>query len=173
MKRRLVNPDALAKERSRKYNSKPHVQKIKAERIKAYRKVLRNNKICTMCFICPVEPNKLRCIECSKKQSITKKKRVLRQKQAVMDHYGNKCACCGEGNIKFLTVDHIDGGGNLHRKTISSGAGAMCRYLVKNNFPDGFQMLCWNCNCGKAMNGGVCPHLEYQPIDVQTGIVII
>ncbi len=24
--------------------------------------------------------------------------------------------------------------------------------------PEGFQVLCWNCNLGKYYNGGVCPH---------------
>jgi hypothetical protein len=24
----------------------------------------------------------------------------------------------------------------------------------------GFQVLCWNCNCGRAFNNGICPHVE-------------
>jgi len=32
-----------------------------------------------------------------------------------------------------------------------------CRY------PDGFQVACWNCNAGRDLNGGVCPHQEVQP----------
>jgi hypothetical protein len=32
------------------------------------------------------------------------------------------------------------------------------RYIIKNNYPDDFQILCANCNWGKQLNGGVCPH---------------
>ena len=31
-------------------------------------------------------------------------------------------------------------------------------WLKNNNFPEGFQVLCFNCNCGKARNKGICPH---------------
>jgi len=34
----------------------------------------------------------------------------------------------------------------------------MARWLKKNNYPDGFQVLCMNCNLGKQRNNGVCPH---------------
>jgi hypothetical protein len=29
---------------------------------------------------------------------------------------------------------------------------------VKNAFPDTITLLCFNCNCGKGRNKGVCPH---------------
>jgi hypothetical protein len=29
---------------------------------------------------------------------------------------------------------------------------------VMNDFPPGFQLLCSNCNHGRARNGGICPH---------------
>jgi hypothetical protein len=31
---------------------------------------------------------------------------------------------------------------------------------VRNGFPPGYQVLCMNCNHGKRMNNGVCPHKE-------------
>jgi len=77
--------------------------------------------------------------------------------EMIVAHYGGKCACCGETNHKFLTVDHINGGGHKHRKQISN---KIYRWLVLNNFPDGYQILCFNCNCGKNRNHGVCPHQE-------------
>ena len=31
-------------------------------------------------------------------------------------------------------------------------------WLIRNNYPEGFQVLCYNCNLGKAHNNGICPH---------------
>lgn len=75
---------------------------------------------------------------------------------------GARCACCGETEMAFLTLDHVNGGGNRHRKEIGgSGSGSgekIYRWLRDQNYPPGFQVLCWNCNCGRSMNGGICPH---------------
>ena len=62
------------------------------------------------------------------------------------------CKWCGkEREIDLLTIDHIEGGGNKHRKKEGlSGAGYnFYRWLKRNNFPDGYQVLCWNCNYKK------------------------
>ena len=81
-------------------------------------------------------------------------------KMVVFKHYGNKCICCGETNLLFLTIDHINNDGNVHRwpggKRIN---GIMLYSKIKTaNFPKTYQILCMNCNFGKRMNGGVCPH---------------
>lgn len=75
-------------------------------------------------------------------------------RKEVLNHYGNKCACCAEETKEFLTIDHINGGGGKHRKEIN---GHVYRWLKKNNFPDGFRLLCYNCNCARGFYG-VCPH---------------
>jgi len=80
-----------------------------------------------------------------------------KSRKLVFENYGKKCECCGESNIKFLTIDHINGGGRKHRKEIK---GHLYSWLVKNNFPNGFQVLCYNCNCGKRINNGICPHKD-------------
>jgi len=36
-------------------------------------------------------------------------------------------------------------------------AAPLNQWLVTNNFPKGFQILCWNCNFAKGMLGK-CPH---------------
>lgn len=79
-----------------------------------------------------------------------------RQKMEVLTHYGLRCACCGDTTIEFLSLDHIEGGGNKHRKSIGGGAN-LYRWIVKNNFPEGFQVLCFNCNLSKGFYGR-CPH---------------
>ncbi len=83
-------------------------------------------------------------------------------KLEVLTHYGGnppKCACCGEIIYEFLTIDHINNDGREHRKQIKMVGGTkFYRWLKRNNFPEGFQVLCFNCNCGKEINKGVCPH---------------
>jgi len=78
-----------------------------------------------------------------------------RKRQLVLDHYGRSCACCGATDQ--LTVDHIDGGGKLHRAEIGSfkAGHLMNTWLVKNNFPEGFQILCLSCNASKR-DGPAC-----------------
>ena len=84
------------------------------------------------------------------------------RKIRVFHHYGGKCACCGESELTFLAIDHINGGGNTHRKALKNGKRGTCggdcfyRYLEANNYPPGYQALCHNCNHAKAW--GVCPH---------------
>jgi len=66
-----------------------------------------------------------------------------------------KCECCGENHIEFLTIDHIHGGGNKHSKRIKNNS--LYQWLINNNFPKGFRVLCYNCNCSLGHNG-YCPH---------------
>ena len=76
---------------------------------------------------------------------------------AVLEYYEGKCACCGETEPKFLTVDHIVPIAS-YKKRIELGHNRMYSWLVMHNFPPGFQLLCSNCNHGRARNGGICPH---------------
>jgi len=84
-----------------------------------------------------------------------------RVKDEVFNHYGGYiCACCGITHKVFLTIDHIHGGGSKHRKETGGGGKFNYRWIRKNNYPEGFQVLCWNCNCGRARNNDICPHKE-------------
>jgi len=73
----------------------------------------------------------------------------LRIKKLVLGHYSNgklKCVRCGFSDIRALSIDHINGGGTLHRKQIRGRGSMMYRWLIKNNFPKGYMTLCMNCN---------------------------
>ena len=92
-------------------------------------------------------------------------KHYEKSKQEVLAGYGNKCSCCGEQESKFLTVDHVNNDGCIERgnrnklNPNSYGLG-LYRKIVKEGFPKRYQILCMNCNFGKRMNNGVCPHQE-------------
>jgi len=74
-----------------------------------------------------------------------------------IDAYGGKCKCCGETRREFLTIDHIDGNGRKHRREIGVRGSDFYGWLKQNNYPKGFQVLCFNCNCGKGTYS-VSPH---------------
>lgn len=95
------------------------------------------------------------------KLKLTMHNAALKTKREVMGKYSEgdpKCACCGETEIKFLTIDHIKGGGMAERKKLNNKGGYnFYRYLRKKNYPDGYQVLCFNCNMSKGAYGE-CPH---------------
>lgn len=106
--------------------------------------------------------------EYSRERNPAHKREALRKTRAklkaeVYSHYGDHCSCCGEGNRQFLTIDHVNGGGRGHRASLGpKGASSLAVLydIKKRGFPADFQILCFNCNCGRQQNGGVCPHKE-------------
>jgi len=75
----------------------------------------------------------------------------------VLNHYSKgipSCACCGEKTIEFLSIHHINGGGAKHKKSLS---GHLYDWIIRENYPAGFQILCHNCNQAKGYYG-YCPH---------------
>lgn len=71
-------------------------------------------------------------------------------KLEVLSHYARgvpACARCRETDIVILCIDHIDGRGNEHRRSI--GTGNIYKWLKLHSFPEGFQVLCFNCNARK------------------------
>lgn len=70
-----------------------------------------------------------------------------------------ECQCCAEKQLEFLTLDHINNDGHLHRKDIGSGGSKLYRWAKKNGYPPVLQVLCYNCNMAKAKYG-YCPHQQ-------------
>lgn len=120
--------------------------------VRIKRQKAKENNICCDCHNKKENCLHIRCNNCLEKNKIIQKKIRLE----VLTHYGLKCACCGENEIQFLCIDHINNDGKEHRKTVP--AGYFYRWLKKNNYPSGFQTLCWNCNMAKSYNNGICPH---------------
>jgi hypothetical protein len=80
----------------------------------------------------------------------------LSWREQILNHYGRVCSCCGETNWEFLAIDHVNGGGNQHRKELG-GSKAVLKFIVTNNFPDDYRILCHNCNQSMGTYG-YCPH---------------
>ena len=101
-------------------------------------------------------------LEAFRRWEAEKSKRIAAElrKQVFAAYGGHRCACCGETEPMFLSIDHIDNDGAELRRNGTHGRGgtAFYQWLRKNGFPSGFQVLCMNCNQGKHRNGGVCPH---------------
>ena len=90
----------------------------------------------------------------------TKRRQTVCKDQVFTAYGGYVCACCGESEPMFLSIDHIHNNGAEERKAgLYHGSGtAFYQWLCKNKFPSGYQVLCMNCQVGKHKNGGVCPH---------------
>jgi len=58
---------------------------------------------------------------------------------------------------EFLTIDHINGGGNKQKQEIGGAGIKLYLWMKRNNYPSGFQVLCMNCNFAKGKYG-ICPH---------------
>ena len=70
-----------------------------------------------------------------------------------MSAYSNgvvQCAQCRIHDIDVLTIDHIHNNGAVERRTLKKYGGIdFYRHLRKNGYPDGYQVLCMNCNLKK------------------------
>lgn len=95
-------------------------------------------------------------------RAVYQRNRKWARKIAILTHYSEGdaplCACCGEANPVFLAVDHIAGDGNIHRKGLNSKGGySFYLWLIREQFPPGFRVLCHNCNHAFGCYG-YCPH---------------
>lgn len=92
------------------------------------------------------------------------KKRQMEIKLDVIRHYsigimkciglnGNPCSSnCSD--IRCLSIDHINGGGCKHRRELGKKSIHFYRWLIRNNFPAGFTVLCMNCQFIKREENG-------------------
>ena len=102
----------------------------------------------------------------SKKRQMTRLKILKKYSKNLSNSNIPCCRCCGlDNHANFLAIDHITG-----RKEMDSNPelvklgysselkGVMLHeWIIKNNFPKGFQILCHNCNLAKGFYG-ICPH---------------
>lgn len=86
-----------------------------------------------------------------------KEYRLKRKIEALKKYSSGKveCSCCREQTVEFLSIDHTNGGGTSHRRSLNSTD--IYAWLLKNNYPGGFRVLCHNCNQAIG-HYGKCPH---------------
>jgi hypothetical protein len=112
--------------------------------------------LCTRCGReQPIEGRRY-CAGCYELHYAVITRRRTRYKDQVFAKYGGYiCACCGETEPLFLSIDHINGGGTQERKTTGRDHYIA---LAKGPLRDDLRILCHNCNRGRWLNGGECPH---------------
>jgi hypothetical protein len=77
-----------------------------------------------------------------------------RVRAEVIAVYGGQCACCAEATSRFLTIDHKNGDGAEHRRSLPKGRKTdMYRWAKANGYPDDLQLLCFNCNYARSYYG--------------------
>jgi hypothetical protein len=151
---------------------------IKAEFTQKYREGFISQGLCSYCGKNPpidTEKPFSRCESCREKRHTydlvngnlqnhyskeNAKRGRTKRRSLVLDHYGRKCACCGEDQEIFLDLDHVNNDGKEHREKTGRAGSALYAWLIFNNFPTDYeiQVLCSNCNQGRRRNGGICPH---------------
>lgn len=77
------------------------------------------------------------------RDKILEKRRKL--KEEVLTRYGGRklaCVICQEVRMDCLSIDHVEGRGKEHRSRVGAH---MYQWLKSNNYPEGYQTLCMNC----------------------------
>lgn len=77
-------------------------------------------------------------------------------RRQVIEAYGASCICCGESEVQFLCVDHVNNDGCIERKLPGMRSLAFYIKIIRAGFPSRYQLLCHNCNW--ASHRGTCPH---------------
>ena len=146
----------------RKYAAELYRKKIAAmtpAELKAYRdEVNRRQNARRKSAISAMTPRQLSAYRARINADNQKRRDEVRD-QVYRAYGGYRCACCGETEPTFLSIDHINNDGSKHKREHRLHTGEqMYRWLVRNGYPAGFQILCMNCQWGKRNNNGVCPH---------------
>ena len=129
------------------------------QQLSAYYQFLDKDKRRYKCKLCVKDYDNRR----KGRHSLQKKEKHKSQRYNILRHYSESntpsCTCCKVTTIQFLTLDHKNNDGAAHRKEIGSGGEQLQRWIIKNNFPPMFRVLCFNCNNAYAIYGR-CPHQE-------------
>ena len=75
-------------------------------------------------------------------------RKIRKLRMIVLNAYGGACVGCGEDFPFCLAIDHMAADGATHRRQIGRSGGTLYRWLRSSNYPDGFRVLCHNCNYG-------------------------
>ena len=106
--------------------------------------------------VLPADDDHVLCPKCRDAKTETSRERWQRLRDAAFAAYGGPvCSLCGEPDSTILELDHVNGGGNAHRREI--GQSNLYLWLKQNNYPDGFRVLCPTCNKKAHVQARACP----------------
>lgn len=91
-----------------------------------------------------------------KRRDAGKRKRRMFREFALRMYGDHQCACCKEHRYEFLAIDHMNNDGGKHRKSMKGYSSKFIKWLI-DDYREGFQVLCHNCNCARGFYG-YCPH---------------
>lgn len=136
------------------------------DRTRKVRQQRASDGLCITCGKVEAEKKGQRCEGCRLKRNEFFRKQAKALRVEIISEYGGRCTCCGENDINFLQIDHVNNDGAAHRKANSKSLAGfwMYHWIKKNNYPNTLQVLCANCNFSKKMNGGVCSHQKEKRI---------
>jgi hypothetical protein len=147
-----MTPEEL--ERWREYSRAAHARSKENPKqcAECWRPAMPRRKLCARC-----KTRKWRLANPDKAGSYASEYRQRRRRE-VVELYGGMCDCCGEAETLFLTLDHAEDDGAASRRSGLSNAGLLADAVAR--YGDGYyRLLCWNCNSGRQLNNGICPHV--------------
>lgn len=144
------------REKQRAYGASSKAKSLRSARLQRRRSLGQ----CPNCHR-PVMAGRTACAKHLAYRNAWMKSREQAARKAVLDRYGHACACCGESEEVFLSLDHINSDGHIQRKSRRAGGYiGLFRRSLRIGWPTDLQMLCFNCNLGRARNDGICPHQQ-------------
>jgi len=93
-------------------------------------------------------------LEAARRRSRDSRRRLRLQ---VLQHYSPllRCHRCDFSDLRALTIDHVEGHGAAHRRTLGRSAQtAFYTWLRSQGYPSGYQVLCMNCQFIKRVENG-------------------
>lgn len=135
--------------------------KARSVRAERFKKKRNENQLCRKCGT-DLELNRLDkqyCQNCSDAQTERARNVRRRNKELVLNYFGAKCCHCNISDFRVLTLDHVEGGGNLDRKGVKTYApgwyAKLYLLIIKKKFDrlPKLQILCYNCHAIKDL----CP----------------
>jgi hypothetical protein len=85
----------------------------------------------------------------------------LKLKQRAVNALGGKCVCCGETELLFLTLDHVNEDGGTHRKSDDRARSTkLWQQMLSGECNYEMQVLCANCHLAKNGPGKCRVHRE-------------
>ena len=138
-----------------------HCRDTRADYSRRRKAIRADNKICMACGSPLGEgANKKHCQSCIDKTVQASRLRRQRNKIEIINYLGGCCIVCGEDDIRVLTVDHTNGDGAEHRRSLlSRRKGSVQTYaavskLIREKKPIGWelQILCFNCHAKKDLS---------------------